>query len=1388
MTHFSNRGRRKGVVLLVVIAMLALFAAVGLSFVYYAQAEANASRVTTQAQTQALADVDPGFLFSYWLSQLLYDTENLNSAMRGHSLARLLYGSNPNGKNHIPFNGYGRLRYALGSPNAPTDNYEAINYQYFRNDNFRRDPEHHGLSPTPTDPNSRGPYLGGANVPYTYPDLNNMFLAAVNADGEVLQPSFYRSWTGVNLADTTDPRQKYLTLRPHKVYHRLFPDPTPGGDVKNLDNAKGTKFGTGPGATYDPNDSYWIDAGFPILVAPNGKRYKPLFAPLVMDLDGKVNLNAAGNIRATNGTTNNTTHVSNHGYGPWEINLAKVMNHATQADLLTFIKDYRYNRSTTDTQGLPWDGAQQLPADPTQLPPPPYARVDIDGGQQAPGYTPSVKMRAPWELGTFPYPGYYGLPYFDAGSYGNGDTNERDDHPRMYHPLAPQGGDRRVEAYHLEALLRYAGTNSPSLRSDLFLTSPANFGNPPDANSAKRRRLVTTHSMDFGRPGLLPWLSSPGTTNYQLAAGQSFPSGTPIASPTPPTFPGYSVVGPPPGDGEFDDFGRGFNPFLTRLNLNRRLGRYPIDAAGRIDPNDATAGPLYLQAKQDREELARDIFNVLRFVTTGARPGTPPPPAGPEYDALRWLAQLAVNMVDFTDTDDIMTGLNWNPTAANEWVFGTEMPRVLINEAYVEHVRPGSASPRGNAWGLTRNAVHYAWLELHNPHIIPAVPSDLSDGGDARLHMVGGGPGGNYAIYRVIIAKLDPARFTAPGNTLGDPAWNDAAMGDIYDNAGGGASTKAIVKDFSAKPLLKASATPIYASPGAPNNDVTFYVLGPDQVEPPPPNTVIDFEGGQVTPTHKQPEMAFKVPAGTPPGPVSPNFVLQRLANPALPPQAVPTDPNYNPYITVDYTPPTDSIDEDQNGFSGKKAKGRRQPNAAHTNQWVPQDPDTDPGMMGVQPYANQPQHTFFRHNGVDATPPAATSLMLQQPFDWLLHYNRPLVSPMELFHVSGYRPADLTQKFITSPGPIPAAADKFNHLPRWLDPNTRLYRFFEFVDTGHRAGLGTTGVSFSGRIPGKININTIWDKEILEALIDPQVASLSGFDVASLFTQLQTSRFGSDTSFGTNNKPFRSLATPTITPAVGSQFPSGAGFGDTLLRPSPSDATKFLFENPTSVSGGHPYEKMEVLSKIFNNVTTRSNCFAVWLTVGFFEVFDEVDSDGDNVVDPAEDTNSNGVFDINLLGKEIGKDENRHIRHRMFAIIDRTDMSLFTRETQLVVTAGSTVDINNLLPATTLPTVPPTVLAAGQGKNTLNGNLFNVEEGMLLTIDSGTLTEEVVVKRSTATPFPLQVTLSMAHGGVDINNQPIKYNVVARGNPGPVPSYDIRKDNGVVLHWSAIQ
>src|SRR5438132_14344206 len=87
--------RRPGAVLLIVITLMALFTAIGLSFVYYAEAEATASKLFRESTDLTRPDVDTELALAFCLGKLIYgerdDEPGVYSAIRGHELARSMY-------------------------------------------------------------------------------------------------------------------------------------------------------------------------------------------------------------------------------------------------------------------------------------------------------------------------------------------------------------------------------------------------------------------------------------------------------------------------------------------------------------------------------------------------------------------------------------------------------------------------------------------------------------------------------------------------------------------------------------------------------------------------------------------------------------------------------------------------------------------------------------------------------------------------------------------------------------------------------------------------------------------------------------------------------------------------------------------------------------------------------------------------------------------------------------------------------------------------------------------------------------------------------------------------------------------------------------------------
>jgi hypothetical protein len=1553
--------RRRAVILMVVLVLLTLFAIVGLAFVLYAESESEASRVYREATTSVnRIDINPDSLAGYGLGQFIFGVNDQPlgttgaagpfpvgpwSAMNGYDLGRDLFGWNGDdpGSNIYPFHGVGRMHIPLTLPSPPfppgttIDDHAAISYIPYVNDGFVRDPERLGYRQDLSKP--LAPYTGGWNSSYTYPDGNHVFLGAYDADGYVLARSFHRPylipanpvpsaagfgqpylpldpnnpnyWSWTSNTNPSNPADqipavlqttlKYYCLRPRNVdMGPGFPLPGPGGDVKNL-----TGF---PGG----NDSVWIDLDYPVQQAADGTKWKPLFAFFIVDLDGRVNLNVHGNVRGAG-----FAHLSNQGWGPWEINPRALSSGSPPAQQPAQMAEWPAMFIGSPTARY---GGDKLPGTPPPATasagksPHVYGAVDYDGGNpDGPGGNPTPRWSLPGAGQAFP-----NFP----GGYGNGSTAERTAHPLLYDSDWPQypfkSDDHRFAPGNMTALFN-GGPNA--LACPLGQLLPNNMG------STRIRNLITTESVAFDRPGMTPWIFDRGAPSnaygYTPGAGSKFPpTGGAIQ------FPGFpSRTGPVPANSEFRLPGapnplpsppaapNTLNPkidwravdvtldstnlalALSRVDLNRFLPPYPQHGTGTsvatyvpgpMARDTATGAPLQPYDRWDgwpnstnilnqaqsalaaRQQLANDIYRRLLLVT-GVKPvGTPATPTAADLAPRRWLAQLAVNIVDYIDEDDISTPFNFygqldglpvtsigttNPlgtvTATGAavdnnpayWVFGTEMPKILINEVLGEYPKPPAA---GGSFNVN------VYVELYNP--VPAPPPtsgyDPADTAAVPLYIAAqpGNTGTPYNPYQVVIAdnNINVAVGTPnlPGLALTgtpSPNNNDAVLGtpNAVRNTANLAGTATLVGPPPPTPppsqiaggqffLLGPSATDA-------NGSIALQTAGGKGVVPPtPPNapTTILTDPGMSYPVTADAagNWHFGPATGSPINDKGNgvNVLLRRLSNPRLPydpnptimtgtPPAPAPNPNYNPYITVDYigggvsngaSPPVAlpaSVPLNSNdgaGASTYSTTSKLQPYAAYPTQVQP----------ATLPGAPPNQTTYATWGSLNVTPPAgsgAPANMLAPAaangqYNWLVHLDRQLISAMELLHVSGFAPYDLTRQFVSpapgSGGVAAAPVFPYNNRVDWYNEQNRLYRIFEYLTTGDRA----TNVSPAGRRPGMVNINTIYDPEVLRALCDAQTAN--GFTTAqvdAIFQQMLKLRSpglvappgsrqitGKDQPFlgmGIGNAP----AADPVMSALDDGSPKGrtTGIEDTFLRslnmsgsnpPLNTEAPR-LFDVP-GVS--HPYQVKELMTKIYSNITNRSNVFAVWMTVGFFQVTDDT-------VRPVK------------LGPEIGAATGTNIRHRIFTVVDRSRMMISASVPATTTVNAPTGQVTGLdqptwvqvegTPSTAPTTGAPSIIGFANPNNPVKIP-WSIQPGAVLNIDPGAQTEETVVVLAVSPTAPpglgpglpgkswVQAQFHKPHGpGVGIN---------IPGNPGPQPTFSVTNPGfpGLVLGYTVLE
>ena len=91
-----------------------------------------------------------------------------------------------------------------------------------------------------------------------------------------------------------------------------------------------------------------------------------------------------------------------------------------------------------------------------------------------------------------------------------------------------------------------------------------------------------------------------------------------------------------------------------------------------------------------------------------------------------------------------------------------------------------------------------------------------------------------------------------------------------------------------------------------------------------------------------------------------------------------------------------------------------------------------------------------------------------------------------------------------------------------------------------------------------------------------------------------------------------------------------------------------------------HPYWRSEMMQKVMNLTTVRTHQYAVWITIGFFEVTRQ----GDPLMANANPGTSLATLGFDILGPEIGASSGQTTRYRGFFLVDRTSSRL--RRSQL--------------------------------------------------------------------------------------------------------------------------
>ena len=663
------------------------------------------------------------------------------------------------------------------------------------------------------------PWSASVNEPWDAADIATMFLSGFRLDGTLI-PSFYRRALQTRTGTVTSPSGR-TSFHAFDMGVEGEPDVSAKGD--------------------GVNDSFWMDLGSPVATNRDGRRFKPLYAFHVVDMDGRLNVNAHSN--RTHLQSNGFVQTSQNwaggaapnsprglGMGPPEINLSASVGGTGE---LEAILDTRYGEDN-----LPGDGATSFRSR-AKLFGHPSAEINPGGNQFGTVggvFGTAMDIHGRFRLGTpensdagfddfsdLNFAGFNNaLPQIEVLATDDIDkfTDEFSGNAYEMSLSGRATGDAPFTAEELERVLRPNDIDSrilPDRLSNLLSgVSPAN-----------RSRLFTTHCFDV--PMLYRGFVEELNRNLQhrnsslglaarvaltdtLATQRAF---------APRLYSGLKMDINRPFDDGIDNNGDGvFGEPGEEVLADNQDAQAILGTAGETemdlnfdtvrDAGDANARVLY----------ARNLYLLAMLllapvdldqdgtVSSGATLET-----SEQLQFARAMAQWAVNVVDFRDADSIHTRFVYDPFPwdTQGWapllddsgaalppeslsvVWGCERPELLLTETLAVHLQNMEQVGTSDEYHQRLRPEPFAYFEVYNPwtqnRLNQRFDPSLYAGNGVDLGRINGqdSPVWRFEIERgndVVPTEFKPLRYvymadpSAAGITYNDTA-NDQVPTDI---------------------------------------------------------------------------------------------------------------------------------------------------------------------------------------------------------------------------------------------------------------------------------------------------------------------------------------------------------------------------------------------------------------------------------------------------------------------------------------------------------------------------------------------------------------------------------------------------------------------------------